>query len=307
MFNFAKFCQDQKIPTAPPGHKHQRRGWINIRCPLHQGSENGFHLGFNVEKSYFICYGCGYSRIETVISTLSDVKKPFLKGLIRSYSDDRPIPQPYLQPTIIRPLKARFPSGIGPLTQRHKDYLIGRNFDPLLLESLWGLMGTNAISYLDDTDYKFRIIAPVTFNRETVSFQGRDITGKATHKYKGCPDEAEVIPHKSLLYGYDEAKKGNCIVVEGVTGVWRLGPGAVGTFGVEFTKSQLKLLAMKFKKIFILYDPDEAGEKKSNDMYVELSAMGKEAIVLSLPEGTDSGDLPQKEADELIEEVTHDT
>jgi hypothetical protein len=43
---------------------------------------------------------------------------------------------------------------------------------------------------------------------------------------------------KETLYNLDNAKDGTAIVVEGPIDVWRIGDGAVATFGVIYTQKQ---------------------------------------------------------------------
>lgn len=304
MFNFEKFCRDRKITTAPPGHKHHRRGWTNIVCPFCHGSEGGYHLGFNQQDSFFVCYRCGWRPVDSVLSIITGLKISVLSRLIADYSLDRPLPHTVLQTPVIRPERLRMPSGVGPLKKIHIGYLESRNFDPFMLQTRWGLLGTGHVSFLDDIDYKFRIIAPINFNNSTVSFQGRDVTNFHPSKYKACPEEMEIIPHKHILYGLDLSNGRTCVIVEGITGVWRLGPGAVGTFGVKYLYPQARLLISRFQRIVILFDPDEAGIKAADSLWSELSLHGVEAEILSLPEGIDSGSLDQSEADYFMKNIT---
>lgn len=145
------------------------------------------------------------------------------------------------------------------------------------------------------------MIAPITFRSQPVSWQGRDITDKQRAKYLPCPNEQEILPHKHLLYGFDKARWETVVVVEGITGVWRLGPGSVGTFGVKYTASQL-LLLQSFEKVIIFYDGDMAGQEASDKMGVELTGIGHEVEIWE-PFKNDSGDIPQSIANELMKEV----
>jgi DNA primase len=43
--------------------------------------------------------------------------------------------------------------------------------------------------------------------------------------------------------------------VEGVFDAWRIGDGAIATFGTQFTDEQL-LMISKFKQVFVMYDQD---------------------------------------------------
>lgn len=298
-FDFEKFCLDFRIDTAPRSHQHSRQGWINVECPFCSGHK-GWHLGWCIKDNYFRCYRCGWHPIEKVIGALSHlITDREIWFLLKKYqgesSEDLSSKEDF-----IRPENITYPAGTTFMTERHKNYLRSRDFDPDKLEKQWGLLGTDHLG-----EYRFRILAPITFKGKVVSFQCRDITDKQTAKYLPCQKEQEVVPYKHLLYGWDQvpASVSSCIVVEGITGVWRLGPGSLCTFGVEYTASQLRLLASRFERIFTLFDPDMAGDK-AEKMVNELRALGREAeqFEITLPD-FDSGNIPQAEADKLMKEA----
>ena len=162
-----------------------------------------------------------------------------------------------------------------------------------MLERLWDLQGTNHLG-----PYKFRVIAPVYFNRELVSFQGRDVTGRSKLPYKACRKTKEVRDHKHCLYGQWKVVSSNVVVVEGIMDVWRLGVGSVATFGVEYSKQQVELLS-HYQKVYILYDGDQAGRVAAGRLGVELSGFECEVEVLELDEG-DPGEMSQEDADDLM-------
>lgn len=295
--DFIKFCEDFRIKTASFGHKHQRAGWINISCPFCSG-DPGFHLGWNNKQQYFSCYRCGWNPIEKVISALSGRKD--IKSLLVKYKGKIPLEE---KTTIVRPEEVKLPDGTSLMTSRHKQYLSKRLSNPDYLETFWGLKGTGHTG-----SYRFRIIAPIYFQGQLVSYQGRDITDKQQAKYKAASEEEEIISHKHILYGWDKipAEVKSCLVVEGVTGVWRFGVGALGIFGVEYTASQVRLLAERFEKIYLLLDADEAGERATNKLLNDLSVMGREVIALGFTEKgkrLDSGSIPQNIADKMIEKI----
>lgn len=300
IFNFQKFCQDFRINTAPRGHAHNREhaGWINIECPFCTG-HRGYHLGYNFKHGYFKCYRCGWHPAEKVISIFARTEdRAKIKAILDRY-DGKIDSHDFIWEKLkgLRPDEVELPSGTVPMTRGHKDYLTSRGFAPEKLESLWGLQGTGHTG-----EYKFRVIAPITFNGQLVSYQGRDITGKQSDRYRSCHEENEVIPHKNIFYGWDQVPYSNssCIVVEGITGVWRFGPGSLATFGVEYSPSQIRLLALRFEEIYMLFDPDEAGEK-AQKMVLELRGLGKKAEQLDfITTKFDSGNLPQNIADELM-------
>ena len=168
------------------------------------------------------------------------------------------------------------------LTKRHRDYLISRGFDPFELIKLYGLRGTGPLG-----DYKHRIIIPIIYQGQTVSYQGRDITGRANLPYKACPISEEIFHHKHLVYNFDSATK-NAIVVEGILDAWRIGAGAVATFGTGYTTKQAQLLR-KFERVFILYDLEDTAQEQADQLSYELSAMGTKSFIISdlLKEGED--------------------
>ncbi|MBU1621763.1 MAG: hypothetical protein KKF27_20400 [Gammaproteobacteria bacterium] len=299
IFNFQKFCQDFRIATAPRNHPHQRTGWINIECHFCTG-HRGFHLGYNSKQDFFTCYRCGWHQTEKVLSVIAHLEISKIKALIQRYKGDLSKPDIGYAPDIIRPDSIELPPGTEPMTNRHKQYLASRKFDPDKLERIWNLKGTGHTG-----NYRFRIITPITFNHQLVSYQGRDITDKQFARYMACKEEEEIISHKHVLYGWDQMPYNakSCIVVEGITGVWRLGPGALGTFGVKYTGSQVRLLTNRFEKVYLLFDPDEAGEQ-AEKMAQDLIGSGIEVEWLNfMSEKLDSGNIPQSTADKLMKEI----
>lgn len=294
--DFARFCRDRQIPVAPSGHVHHRAGWIGIVCPFCDGNP-GYHMGLNLEKNFFTCYRCGWHPGWEVLSAMTGLKGDALDDALAPYlisgregeQTERPID---------RPILLSLPDGCGPMGDRHREYLVSRLFDPDRLERIWELQGTGHLG-----DYRFRIVAPIRFQGQVVSYQGRDVTGKQKERYKGCRSEDEVIPHKQILYGWDEARGESCLVVEGITGVWRCGPGTLATFGANYSPSQVRMITSQFRRAFILFDPDEAGKKNGVKLADDLGGMGIETEILEVPEGYDSGSLPQDVADRLAAEL----
>lgn len=298
LLDIIRFYTDFRIPIAPPHHKHTRRGWVNTICPFHQGSTGGYHLGYNLVKGYFFCFGCGWHPTDLTIQTFTKTDKRQAKKILQSYESTGQLLKPNQQEEPYeKPDKLKWPEGYGRMVAAHRNYLLRRGFNPEGLEREWDLGGTRYWGF-----YAFRIVVPIVFRGEVVSWQSRDITDKQKAKYLPCPKEQELLHHKQLLYGLDKAKGRIGVVVEGVTGVWRLGPGAVATFGVEYTSSQLLLLCESFDEIRILYDGDEPGQRAAEQMGCELGAMGREVEILE-PVGCDSGDMPQEIADKIMKEV----
>jgi hypothetical protein len=173
--------------------------------------------------------------------------------------------------------------------------LRGRGFDPERLKRLWGISSTGYTGY-----YAHRIFAPIVFGWQEVSFTCRSPIKQVRPRYLSCGEEAEVIPHKHIVYGFDYAvEKRICVVVEGATDVWRLGPGAVALFGQDWTPEQVLLLANNFDKAVVMLDASVSAHVKgklANGLY----AHGMWSVdVVDLAAG-DPGDLSDEEAAEIM-------
>lgn len=285
---FLNLCRDYNIQQSSEEHKHSRSGWINVRCPMCSGHE-GHHLGFNLEKEYFRCWRCGPHEHIEIIEKLLNTSKSEAYSILKKYGGRSRNIKKQVQKKRVKQLK--FPPGTKKLSERHKKYLQGRDFDPDKLEKKWGLMGTGPTG-----PYKHRIIIPIYHKKQLVSFQGRGITNKTTLKYKACSADEEVMNHQNTLYGLDLVTNDKVIVVEGVTDVWRFGPDSVCTFGIEFTMAQISLLK-KFNKVFIIFDPEKQAAKQAKKMANLLSAFCNVEIISGL--STDPGSLPQPIADSI--------
>jgi len=188
------------------------------------------------------------------------------------------------------------PYGTRPMTDKHRKYLKTRLFDPEQLERDWGLLGTGPVG-----SFAHRIIIPIVQEGKLICFQGRDITGKASNKYKSCPDDKAILPIKSCLYGIDKARDDYVVVTEGPTKVWRLGAGSVCTFGVVATDEQVKMLA-KFQRRFVLFDEDEAGQEGADKLSWKLAVLGGETIILNT-RVKDAAEISDEDAKQIMKEL----
>ncbi len=293
-FDAKQFCLDYDIQWYPPGFKNVGKDFIGIKCPMCPDPSS--HGGFHIKKSYYSCHRCGGHWMLKIVSILAKVSIDQAKKIIKKYSSDKAqSPESKIYKYIE---KVIFPPDTGPLTERARQYLIGRNFDPDYLVHEWGILSTGNIG-----DYKFSILAPIYLNEKLISYQCRDITGNWTIPYKGCPIEESVLHLKYTLYGFDKAiKNKKCIVVEGLMDNWRLGPGAVATLGIGFTMPQARMLAKYFDDIFIMYDPEEEAQEKADKLFWILRGFNKNVEILECP-APDPGELTDQEAREIIKEL----
>jgi DNA primase len=184
-----------------------------------------------------------------------------------------------------------------------KQYLASRGFDPGRLEQEWDLQGTGPISSLDGKDYRFRIIVPIYWGDNPVSFQGRYITDRHQLRYKACPKDRETIHHKWILYGDQRYWSDTGIIVEGITDVWRFGPMACATFGIEFTNYQVSVIGKTFDRIFIVFDDDLQAKKQARKLKRELLRYYRypQIEIVSIP--GDPGGMDQSDANYLIKQL----
>lgn len=305
MINILQLYQDNTIPYQLPGHKHVRTGWVGTPCPFCQG-HFGYHLGYcaDPKSKYagrFVCYRCGGKSEKKVLSRLLSIPEENVWALTLKYrkqSDSR------LEDSLFKKKErnsigreVKLPVGTKKLLSRHKKYLRGRSFDSALLERSYGLKGTGPIG-----PYKHRIIAPVYFRGKLVSYQGRDITGKSGMKYKACRQDEELRDHKHCLYGMDTVVGKSVVVVEGITDVWRLGAGAVATFGIKYTSAQVVLL-QEFDNVFILFDPEEQAQEQARKLSQELLGGGRHVEIIDFQGETDPGDMSVLDARYLMKDL----
>lgn len=293
-----RILADYNIPFITEGHSHTTEGWVNIHCPFCPGSRD-FHLGINNENGACHCWRCGGHSIVKTISTILNVSDYEAKLILNKYKTPIKITKSIVEPKVsIHPFK--FPYPYSKLTKLYKEYLHLRKFDPDKLERDWGLLQTGPASYLDKISYSHRIIIPIFWNEnEIVSFQARDITGKSELKYIACPRRREKIHHKNILYGKPSAWEGNdIIIVEGVADVWRLGKYSAATFGIEFKIEQVRELAKRGRRFFVVFDNESQAQKQARKLAVKLRNLGKEVYIETVE--SDPGEMNSKDARHFV-------
>jgi DNA primase len=114
-----------------------------------------------------------------------------------------------------------------------------------------------------------RIMFPISDRRGRIVGFGARALGDEHPKYLNSP-ETEIFNKRDLLYGFPQVteamrKERAAIIVEGYTDVLMLYQSgiknAVATLGTATTPSHLRTLSGYADKIYMLFDPDTAGEK----------------------------------------------
>jgi 5S rRNA maturation endonuclease (ribonuclease M5) len=294
IFNVIKYLEDKNISYWTEG-KNVTNGWVNVQCPFCSDTSN--HGGFNLKNNWYNCWKCGSHSIYDFIMQVEDINFREAKQKFIYYTKNNNI---IIQKEKVQlSEKLSLPNGTKKLKLIHKKYLIKRKFNPDLLEKKYNLLGTNYLG-----DFKFRLIVPIYYKNKMISFLGRDITGKSKLRYKNCSLSNQVVRHKDILYGIDDTKTNDVvIIVEGVTDCWRLGKGALATFGSMYTKKQMILLKnMGYKKIYIFFDNDKDAQTQAKNLAQSLAAFGIDVENI-LYKKSDAGNMKQKNANNLMRDL----
>lgn len=287
---FTELCDKLGIEYRSGGHEHCRDGWVQIDCPACSPNWQHFRLGYNIRGGYMNCWGCGPKRTSNVLSEITGLHwkelKPYLEALSRNFSPiDVKVRGKLVLPTgtFIPLLKSK----------PHRAYLEERGFDPREIERLWGVQ---ALRW--DSNHPWRLFLPIQFRGETVSWTTRALTQNHTARYISASLEEEKIHHKDLLYGEDYLRN-TIIVCEGPTDVWRIGPGAVCTFGTGFKTSQIARIS-RYPVRVVCFDSDDSGLRQAQKLGEALRETAGETVIVKL-KAKDPGSATKKEIRELRE------
>jgi len=219
---------------------------INIDCPYCGSSK---HLGISLGNGFTFCWVCEFNDEEkhpSLLKVLCDstdedygeIKtvmiehgwEPFIKEQEKSDSGLA------LRGRLPRESK-NFPCSMsyGHDSNYPRNYLYDRNFvpDKIILKY--------KLKYATEGWYKNRIIIPIYFNGELVSFTSRAYKGEG--RYKHATLDMSSMRIKDVLYNYDTAKEfGHIYLLEGPTDVWRMGDDSLGVFRSKLTRPQRNLL-----------------------------------------------------------------
>lgn len=293
--------QDYHVSYVTEGDKHCRPGWVNVECPFCTGNP-GVHLGYHLELNYFHCWRCGGKFPEQALVKLLHVNHNQVLLIIKEYGGISKKPKTDKEAKVgLKPFK--YPSGELELKPAHKKYLEGRGFDPDYLEHTWGLTGTGPLAFLDGTKYARRILAPIEWDENVVSFQTRNLKDGPDNKYKylACPQARERIEHQTILYGHPLKWKSRGICIEGITDVWRLGELSFGTFGTSVKNEQIRWMSKLFQEIAIVFDPEPTAQEIAKQLVSELEFRGVKAWRVDID--TDPGAMSPDDARHLVKTI----
>ena len=207
-------------------------------------------MGYNPRSHVFVCYKCGQHTAYQTVKLLFPNKKPidaFFQNIRKTITVEEQLPDKTPHGICVKP------NGVGPMAKMHRDYLRNdRKFDPDIIAELWGVQG---ITFSDR--FSHRLFIPIYLRGDMVSWTTRSILPDANSRYISARPEEEKYHHKHLLYGEDYCTD-TIIICEGPTDVWNIGPGAVATFGLNYTKWQVARMVKYPNRIICFDNSDDA-------------------------------------------------
>jgi len=275
---FQDLLGQQRVDVAPEGHQHSRQGWVNFDCPFCGKGLGKYHMGFNARTGRVSCWKCGMHSLRSVLNEYGIPYKES-RGILDKLEIDR---------TWVTKARTglKLPKA-AELLPPHRRYLKKRGFDPDEIQRIWGIQGIGPISKLS-----WRILIPIQYQGITVSWTARSI-GNSEMRYISASAEEESMDHKTLLYGEDFVR--HCAIVhEGPLDVWAMGPGAVCTFGLAYTPSQVLKLS-RYPIRVICFDKGKDAQRRARDLCDALEVFPGETYHLQLESGDDAADADKKE------------
>jgi DNA primase len=289
LFDAERFLIERNHSFKKSGPEVSSR-WIGVPCKLCGDTSGHTHGAFSKKTGNYNCWRCGNHPLYKVIAEMENCSYRQAIELIKKYSIDSQYEQE--EKIYAASLDIAKVADAEKMNKHHRHYLQKRNFDDKFLEKEYGLLGTGFLG-----DYPHRIIAPIIYKNQEVSFTSRTIIDRPP-TYLFCKSDKEVVHYKNILYNLDKIKN-NIILVEGVTDVWRIGRGAVASFGLTVTEKQLVLLlttAMEHDTtIFVCLDPEPVAQKKAKKIVQKMKSIYDKVYNIVLTEDEDPGAM--KESD----------
>ncbi|GAB6065072.1 DNA primase [Aquifex pyrophilus] len=312
-------------------------------CPFHPDRTPSFYV--SPSKQIFKCFGCGVggdaikfvslyegisyleaavelakkygikfdvksiSRNEKVLIALDKVSDFYREKLLKNNEATRYLLERGIDGKVVK----KFGLGFSPSSEELIDFLKKNEILEDYLKTQ-NLIKGGGNSYRDL--FVGRIVIPIrNMQGRVIGFGGRRIREDKSPKYINSPD-SEVFKKGKNLFGLYEAKdyikeEGYAVLVEGYFDVIKLFSdgirNVVAPLGTALTEEQAKLLSKYTKKVYILYDGDEAGRKATRKAISLLLDAGIEVYPVELPEGYDPDEFVKSYGVKALKELILNT
>lgn len=275
--------------------KNISQGWTGVKCPFCSDKSN--HLGINLTSFAISCFKCGESGFITkYIAAMEPEGWGAVRGVMKEFASQELLtrrPREIIRQGFVPPTAAN-----APLSPTAIKYLKNeRGFAYRYLEKKYQIK-----CFRPTSTYKFRIYIPVFVNSNLVTFTTRSYSKQVEPKYLHYPKQSSILFAKETLYNLDNATGDTAVVVEGPTDAWRIGDGAVATFGVIFTEKQVKIIRERFKRVFIMYDSDRQAQAQAQRLACLLASFNLSVNNVALSWG-DPGGLSHTDAKHIRKEI----
>ena len=304
MARIDKIFDEYSVPYYTSGSPNTSEGWISIRCCHCSDTSN--HGGFNLSNGAYHCWKCGgHPTASTLMQILgvdyNTVQKLLKKHQVRGrrQKDDTP----RVIPNVIK-----WPTNCSrKLLPAHIRYLEERGLNAKKIAKEYRVRGTGKTSRLEGIDYSKRIIFPIyDNNKRVVSWQSRDVTGKATPKYKALAKQYEKVPHQHVFFRNPDYDGTTALITEGVFDALNLGRRAIALFGIGVTRQQLRAIANEYVRVFIFFDPEHRAQEEAKKLVRELNFRGvrtKNINIHDYSKVSDPAELDQTTVQNILSEI----
>jgi len=286
--NLLQLLSDRSIPYKQVGeHQHATAGWVQVDCPFCSRGSKRYRLGINISGGFANCWTCGSHRLSDVLVALTGLPYQELTPTLNTF-DKGPVVADKRREGRGR---VKLPQGLSPLGKPHCRYLKRRGYDPGEITRLWSVQGIGLASKLS-----WRLFIPIHKDGQVVSWTTRAL-GDKTVRYINAKPEEEALPAKTVLYGADYVRH-VMIICEGPTDVWRIGPGAVATMGMVYSRVQMLEMTKCLCRV-ICFDNEPDAQSRARRLARELQGFPGETVVVEIESGEDVADADQEEIEEL--------
>jgi len=283
---FIDILNEFNVEYKTEGSSHCRPGWVQFDCPYCGKDSHKWHMGYSLSSNFVNCWRCGSHNLMSTLILVTGSSFQIIKSLLDNIKTVH---------EIVEKTQGKFskPSGVDKLLKVHKDYLISRGFDIQTLTKLWKIQGIGNASR-----HAWRIYIPVIYHGKPVSWTTRSIStkNKTMLRYINASPIEECIPIKHLLYGSDFVRD-TAVICEGPFDAWKIGPGAVATFGIKYTTEQI-LQMSKIRRRIICFDNEKIAQLQAKKLYNDLSVFPGETFNLVL-QASDPAAATDKEIKKL--------
>ena len=264
-------------------------GWINIQCPFCDDHSN--HMGVDRCKLTFNCWRCRQHGYFTyLVARAAGTTEKHVEGLLgNSAIGFKKDAVQQIEDILAEPVAEEEGEPKKPYFPEYAEIIDERTDSPLLEYymkrrniSLQTLMQHYCL-ICECGSHKMRIIIPVLWEGEVVSWQAADMTGQAVLKYRTAPGPKL----NQYLYEYYKIQLGSTIyLVEGVLVHWRMEHDVLCHFGTSITPRQRRLIVDKQpEEVLFAWDGEayEYAVKAANEVAPYLPRVG----ILRLLDGRD--------------------